>query len=124
MIICYKYYIPITDNQKKNIFNILSVLGEDSRSGSESSGEQDNLNVWRNLEDGGLSAHFVTPPPQLELRKGGVWARAIVPAGTRFGPFLGKWVPEPRNEDYAWEVSNNFFIDTVLSCEISNFIEK
>ena len=26
-------------------------------------------------------------------------------AGTRFGPFLGKWVLEPQREEFAWEVS-------------------
>ena len=81
--------------------------GEDSRSGSECSGEQDGLSIWRNLEEGGVAAHLVTPPPQLQLRKGGVWTRAPVAAGVRFGPFLGKWVLEPGNEDYAWEVGNN-----------------
>ena len=52
---------------------------------------------------------MVTPPPQLQLRKGGVWTRAPVAAGVRFGPFLGKWVLEPGNEDYAWEVGYTFF---------------
>ena len=28
-----------------------------------------------------------------------------VAAGTRFGPFLGKWVLEPQREEHAWEVS-------------------
>ena len=30
---------------------------------------------------------------------------AQVAAGTRFGPFLGKWVLEPQREEHAWEVS-------------------
>ena len=29
-----------------------------------------------------------------------------VAAGTRFGPFLGKWVLEPQREEHAWEVSD------------------
>ena len=60
--------------------------------------------MWRSLEEGGISNHLITPPPQLLLRKGGVWARVSIPAGVRFGPFLGKWVLEPANEDFAWEV--------------------
>ena len=61
--------------------------------------------MWRSVEEGGGAAHLITPPPHLQLRKQGVWTRAPVPAGVRFGPFLGKWVLEPINEDFAWEVS-------------------
>ncbi len=60
--------------------------------------------MWRGLDEGGVAAQLISPPPQLELRHGGVWTRAPVPQGTRFGPFLGKWVLEPANECFAWEV--------------------
>jgi hypothetical protein len=72
--------------------------------------------VWgRGLDDGGVAvaaAQLISPPPQLELRHGGVWTRAPVPQGTRFGPFLGKWVLEPANENFAWEVNiiNSLFV--------------
>ena len=55
------------------------------------------------------SSHALTPPAAVELRGdgggAGVWARERVPAGTRYGPFLGKWALEPANPAYAWEVS-------------------
>jgi hypothetical protein len=46
-------------------------------------------------------------PPELELRDPGcgVWTRQHVSRGTRYGPFLGKWIPEPVDPRYAWEVS-------------------
>ena len=72
-------------------------------------------------------AALATPPPAIEIAAtGGAWARAPVSltyqsdwkvcfevvqfsvqvaAGTRFGPFLGKWVLEPQREEHAWEVS-------------------
>ncbi|KAK0096714.1 hypothetical protein PV326_004660 [Microctonus aethiopoides] len=31
-------------------------------------------------------------------------ARINIPRGTRFGPFLGRWVGEPHNPRYAWEI--------------------
>jgi hypothetical protein len=47
-------------------------------------------------------------PPELELREpgSGVWTRQRVTRGTRYGPFLGKWTPEPIDPRYAWEVSS------------------
>ncbi len=80
------------------------VSGDDSRSESDCSGGEAE-SVWRGQEEGGVAAHLMSPPPQLELANGGVWARAPVPQGTRFGPFLGKWVLEPANHSFAWEVS-------------------
>jgi hypothetical protein len=46
-------------------------------------------------------------PPELELREpgSGVWTRQHVSRGIRYGPFLGKWTPEPIDPRYAWEVS-------------------
>ncbi|XP_069668872.1 transcription factor hamlet-like isoform X2 [Periplaneta americana] len=45
-------------------------------------------------------------PPELELRDpgSGVWTRQHVSRGARYGPFLGKWTPEPIDPRYAWEV--------------------
>ena len=51
------------------------------------------------------SSHALTPPAAVELRDLGVWAKERVVAGTRYGPFLGKWALEPANPAYAWEVS-------------------
>lgn len=69
----------------------------------------------KGFEDGlggmaSLAAQLAVPPPQLELGQSGVsngtgvWSRATLPANTRFGPFLGKWVLEPENDEFAWEV--------------------
>jgi hypothetical protein len=58
------------------------------------------------------ASQALNPPPQVELKASsvskadlGVWSVEIIPPGTRFGPFLGKWVVEPTNGKYAWEVS-------------------
>ena len=57
-----------------------------------------------------MASQLATPPPQIEIGQSsivngqGVWTRASVPLGTRFGPFLGKWVLEPQNDEFAWEV--------------------
>ena len=75
-----------------------------------------------------LAAQLALPPPQLEFGQSGVsngrgvWTKTNIPANTRFGPFLGKWVSgwsgkfyhrnncfffqvlEPENEEFAWEV--------------------
>ena len=59
------------------------------------------------------SSHALTPPAAVELRDVGVWAKERVAAGTRYGPFLGKWALEPANPAYAWEVSE--FTATVAS---------
>ena len=56
-----------------------------------------------------MAAHVpaLAVPPELELRDpgSGVWTRQPVPRGTRYGPFRGKWIPEPLDLRYAWEVS-------------------
>ena len=66
------------------------------------------------------SSFALSPPRQVELRKGGaaapdspsallgdggVWALEEVSAGVRYGPFMGKWTPEPADPRFAWEVS-------------------
>ncbi|KAL1115809.1 hypothetical protein AAG570_006099 [Ranatra chinensis] len=44
-------------------------------------------------------------PEDVELRtSGGVWARATLPRGSKFGPFQGKWVPKPLDPRFAWEI--------------------
>ena len=57
------------------------------------------------------ASHALNPPAQVDLRESsvnksdlGVWAIQVIPAGTRFGPFLGKWTVEPANHKFAWEV--------------------
>ena len=52
--------------------------------------------------------HELMPvPPEIELRDpgSGVWSRQPIPRGNRYGPFRGKWIPEPVDLRYAWEVS-------------------
>ena len=57
-----------------------------------------------------LAAQLALPPSQLEFGPStawagrGVWTKSNIPSGTRFGPFLGKWVLEPENDEFAWEV--------------------
>ena len=57
------------------------------------------------------ASHALNPPPHIEVRESskggglGIWSAESIPAGTRFGPFLGKWAIEPQNPRYAWEVS-------------------
>ena len=57
------------------------------------------------------ASHALNPPPNIELKEStkggglGVWSKELIPGGTRFGPFLGKWALEPINLRYAWEVS-------------------
>ena len=59
-------------------------------------------------------SHALHPPSQVELRESGsgsglgVWATEVIPAGSKFGPFLGKWCLEPLNQNQAWEVSPKF----------------
>ncbi|KAF6204240.1 hypothetical protein GE061_002580 [Apolygus lucorum] len=66
-------------------------------------------------------------PSEVEVRGGGgVWARdgGSVPRGTRYGPFTGKWVSEPLDSSYAWEVrvaGNRGYFDGTL--EFSNWLK-
>lgn len=48
-------------------------------------------------------------PSDLILKSGGVYARASIPIGTKYGPFNGKWETQPLDRRYAWEVSFNIF---------------
>lgn len=50
-------------------------------------------------------------PQELKVREkgGGVWGRKEIPKGTRYGPFLGKWLGEPIDPRFAWEVSYRYF---------------
>ena len=71
------------------------------------------------VASGGV-AGLLLPPPSLELAQSGVgagrgvWTRAALPPATRFGPFLGKWVLEPENEEFAWEVRELSFCHILL----------
>ena len=66
-----------------------------------------------------MSSH-ATPPVELEVREVvgedalGIWARQLIPRGTRYGPFLGKWLSEPVDPRFAWEVSTYLRICTLL----------
>lgn len=50
-------------------------------------------------------------PKELKLRESGrgVWAKEKIPRGTKYGPFIGKWVSDPVDSRFAWEVSFFFF---------------
>ena len=59
-----------------------------------------------------LQEYTPSIPGELHINKSstgrglGLWAvRGPIPQGTKYGPFLGNWVQEPRNPKYAWEVS-------------------
>lgn len=47
-------------------------------------------------------------PKELQLTRGGVFARDTVPCSTKYGPFTGKWETQPTDRRYAWEVSDSF----------------
>ncbi len=72
-------------------------------------------------------SHALHPPSQVELRESGsgqpglgVWAVDTIPAGSKFGPFLGKWSLEPINPNQAWEVSEicPFFASRLMGSRI------
>lgn len=44
-------------------------------------------------------------PNELALKAGGIFARRNISSGTRYGPFIGKWVTQPLDRRFAWEVS-------------------
>lgn len=48
-------------------------------------------------------------PSELVLKSGGIFARANIPVGTKYGPFNGKWETQPLDRRYAWEVSLKYF---------------
>ncbi|XP_049875640.1 histone-lysine N-methyltransferase PRDM16-like isoform X2 [Pectinophora gossypiella] len=43
-------------------------------------------------------------PSELVLKGGGIFARASISGGTKYGPFIGKWETQPLDRRYAWEV--------------------
>lgn len=51
-------------------------------------------------------------PNELVLKNGGVFARASIIAGTKYGPFVGKWGTQPLDSKYAWEVSISSLVMT------------
>lgn len=44
-------------------------------------------------------------PSELEVRGSGLYTRMSVPRGTRYGPYMGKWMAKPLDPRFAWEVS-------------------
>jgi hypothetical protein len=81
------------------------TMGPPSRDPQTAAGDEETSPTVRLRAHNDLIATHV--PPELEVRDPGcgVWARQHVSRGTRYGPFLGKWIPEPVNPRYAWEVS-------------------
>ncbi|VEN45468.1 unnamed protein product [Callosobruchus maculatus] len=43
-------------------------------------------------------------PAQLELKENGVFSKVMIPKGTKYGPFQGKWASVPQDIRFAWEV--------------------
>ncbi|XP_062532113.1 histone-lysine N-methyltransferase PRDM16 isoform X6 [Bombyx mori] len=43
-------------------------------------------------------------PIELALKNDGVYARANIAVGTKYGPFIGKWETQPLDRRYAWEI--------------------
>ncbi|KAF5296605.1 hypothetical protein FQA39_LY12433 [Lamprigera yunnana] len=43
-------------------------------------------------------------PVELEYRDSGIFTVSVVPKGTKYGPFQGKWAGIPQDSRYAWEV--------------------
>ena len=67
------------------------------------------------------ASHALNPPAQVDLRESsvakselGVWANEKIPAGTRFGPFMGKWTMEATNPKYAWEVRKLLYLSIII----------
>ena len=96
------------------------MAGEDSHShsGSDCSADQEKFS-WRGFDGGvggvaSLAAQLALPPPQLEFGQSGVsngrgvWSKSSIPANTRFGPFLGKWVSGSSGKFY--HRNNCFFL--------------
>ncbi|XP_065174278.1 histone-lysine N-methyltransferase MECOM isoform X2 [Atheta coriaria] len=52
----------------------------------------------------GFGGLFGLLPPEVELRKDGVFAKTVIPKGTKYGPFEGKWASQPQEVKFAWEV--------------------
>lgn len=52
-------------------------------------------------------------PNELALKAGGIFARRNISSGTRYGPFIGKWVTQPLDRRYAWEVSVSIYVRPV-----------
>lgn len=44
-------------------------------------------------------------PAELEVRENGVFTKCLLPKGTKYGPFQGKWAGLPQHPRFAWEVS-------------------
>ncbi|KAK7572157.1 hypothetical protein V9T40_014629 [Parthenolecanium corni] len=45
-------------------------------------------------------------PHELELRSSGaegVWTKTTIPRGTKYGPYIGKWLQKPIDMRFAWE---------------------
>lgn len=49
-------------------------------------------------------------PSELVVKGGGVFAKANISSGTKYGPFIGKWETQPSDRRFAWEVCFQSFI--------------
>ncbi|XP_065217103.1 uncharacterized protein LOC135843223 isoform X2 [Planococcus citri] len=46
-------------------------------------------------------------PHEIELRSAGaegVWSTTSIPCGTKYGPYIGKWLSKPIDTRFAWEI--------------------
>lgn len=65
-----------------------------------------------------LKFHYeLLVPHELELRSSGaegVWTKTAIPRGTKYGPYIGKWLQKPIDMRFAWEVSFYFILNLML----------
>lgn len=56
-------------------------------------------------------------PSELEVRGSSLYTRMPVPRGTRYGPYMGKWMARPLDQRFSWEVRLliiNFLINSFI----------
>ena len=115
--------LETTTEEKVNTLNKLDYFNlykqEDSQSERDSKPFQldSTMNGSMNSEqeksdssswtEGSSRNNLVAANSDLKL---GVFAKQLVAKGTRYGPFLGKWVSVARDPSFAWEVSTHITI--------------
>ncbi|XP_059614431.1 transcription factor hamlet-like [Phlebotomus argentipes] len=48
-----------------------------------------------------------SPPQEIELRSGSVYAKNLIHRNTQYGPYVGRWTNEPSDKRFAWEITVN-----------------
>ncbi|XP_031634878.1 histone-lysine N-methyltransferase PRDM16-like isoform X2 [Contarinia nasturtii] len=47
---------------------------------------------------------YLSPPPELDVQNGSIYAKVTLHRGFQFGPYPIKWTAEPTDKNVAWEV--------------------